>query len=247
MERVLHLGMLVVLSLFMPPPGLAEPPSRPFSSFDSAKKVARDAIYADHPIDFYCGCSFERSGRSSGTINRTSCGYQPRRNPARGAKMEWEHIVPAFYFGHARPCWSRGNARCVKNGKRYRGRECCAKVDKVFQRIEADLHNLAPSVGELNGDRSNLPYGLVSGEPRAYGACDFEIGGKPRVAEPADAVRGDAARIWLYMASTYGIKLTNAQRKVFQTWADGDPPDDWERLRDRRVAAAQGNKNAFVK
>lgn len=35
--------------------------------------------------------------------------------------------------------------------------------------MEADLHNLTPAVGELNGDRSNLPYGIVKGEPREYG------------------------------------------------------------------------------
>ncbi len=45
--------------------------------------------------------------------------------------------------------------------------------------MEAVLHNLAPSVGELNGDRSNHPYGIVEDEPREYGACDFEVGGSP--------------------------------------------------------------------
>jgi endonuclease I len=87
-------------------------------------------------------------------------------------------------------------------------------------------------VGELNGDRSNLPYGTVAGEEREYGACDFAIGGKPRVAQPPEGVRGDAARIWLYMADTYEIKMTAEQRKLFQAWSNIDPPDDWERLRE---------------
>jgi deoxyribonuclease-1 len=92
----------------------------------------------------------------------------------------------------------------------------CQPVDRAFRRIEADLHNLTPAVGELNGDRSNLPYGIVAGEPRLYGACNFEIGGKARVTEPREEVRGDAARIWLYMADSYKIKLGAAQRTLFE-------------------------------
>ena len=238
-------SFLVVL---LPSLALGEPPSKPFTSFDSAKKVARDAIYADRRTDFYCGCAFipNKTG-SGGTIDAKECGYTPRKNKKRGGILEWEHVVPAYYFGHTRACWSKGNAKCVKtDGKTYKGRECCGKVDKTFQRIEADLHNLTPAVGELNGDRSNLPYGMVDGEPRLYGACNFEIGGKPRVTEPPDNVRGDAARIWFYMSDTYKIKLTDAQRAMFEDWSRADPPDDWERLRDTRIESAQGNKNPFV-
>ena len=155
--------------------------------------------------------------------------------------------MPAYFFGHNRTCWKTGNAKCVKSdGTKYKGRECCAKADKTFRKIEADLHNLAPAVGELNGDRSNKPYGIVTGEPREYGTCNFEIGGSPKVTEPPDNVKGDAARIWLYMSDSYGIALTAAQRKMFGEWSSNDPPDAWERLRDRRVEAAQGNKNPFV-
>jgi len=57
---------------------------------------------------------------------------------------------------------------------------------------------------------------------RQYGACNFEIGGKPRVTEPREEVRGDAARIWLYMFDAYKIKLTAAQRDMFETWSKAD-------------------------
>lgn len=227
----------------------AEPPSRPFASFDKAKRVARDAIYAGHHSDFYCGCAFAANKTASGgVIDPAACGYKSRKNKTRGKVLEWEHVVPAYFFGHTRACWSKGHKECVTSkGKAFKGRECCARVDKTFKRIEADLHNLTPAVGELNGDRSNLPYGLVADEPRAYGACNFEIGGKPRVTEPPDEVRGDAARIWFYMVETYAIKITAPQRKLFMEWASSDPVDEWERLRNKRIAAAQGNMNSHVK
>jgi deoxyribonuclease-1 len=201
-----------------------------------------------HRTDFYCGCDFAANKRrSGGMIDPKRCGYVPRKNRARGKVLEWEHVVPAYYFGRTRVCWS-GHKRCVSSaGKRFKGRQCCARVDRTFKLIEADLHNLTPAVGELNGDRSNLPFGIVEGEPREYGACDFEIGGKPRVTEPREQVRGDAARIWLYMSETYAIKLTAAQRKMFSAWAQADPLDEWERLRDRRIRAAQGNSNPHVR
>ena len=82
---------------------------------------------------------------------------------------------------------------------------------------------------------------------RQYGACNFEIGGKPRVTEPREEVRGDAARIWLYMSDAYKIKLSAAQRDTFEAWSKEDPVDTWELLRDRRIEAVQGNKNPFVR
>lgn len=233
----------------LPALALGEPPPRPLGTFDAAKHVARDVIYADHRIDFYCGCAFTpNKTKSGGVIDATGCGYTPRKNKKRGRVLEWEHVMPAYFFGHTRACWAKGDAKCVKSdGKAFKGRECCGRVDETFKKIEADLHNLTPAVGELNGDRSNKPYGIVDGEPRAYGACDFEIGVKPSVTEPPDNVRGDAARIWLYMSDTYNIKLTPAQRKMFEEWSGADPVDEWERLRDTRIDAAQGNRNPFVK
>jgi deoxyribonuclease I len=88
---------------------------------------------------------------------------------------------------------------------------------------------------------------VVAGEPRLYGACNFEIGGTPKVTEPRDDVRGGAARIWLYMTATYKIRLTMAQRDMFEAWSKSDPVDEWEKLRDRRIEAVQGNKNPFVR
>jgi deoxyribonuclease-1 len=103
--------------------------------------------------------------------------------------MEREHVVPASRLGSDRVCWQ----------KHERFPECVRDDGSL-------LHNLVPSVGELNADRSSLPYGDVPGEPRAYGACDFEVAGG--VAEPAAVLRGDLARIYLAMDLWYGIGPT---------------------------------------
>lgn len=168
------------------------------------------------------------------------------RRPGKNARMGARGT--GSLLGKHRSCWKTGHTNCVtKTGQKYKGRDCCARVDRAFRRIEADLHNLVPAVGELNGDRSNLPYGIVDGEPRLYGACNFEIGGQPKRAEPGEEVRGDAARIWLYMSETYSISVSDTQRKMFESWSQADPVDRSERLRDRRIEAAQGNRNPFVR
>lgn len=227
----------------------ADAPSRPLSSFEAAKVAARNGIYSENHTDFYCACDWApNKTKSGGTIDASACGYKPRKNKARGRVLECEHVVPAAFFGQSRACWRKGHAKCVRSdGAVFKGRACCARVDRLFKRIEADLHNLTPAVGELNGDRSNLPYGIVDGERRQYGECNFEIGGKPRVAEPREEVRGDAARIWLYMADAYKIKPNAEQRQMFDAWSKADPVDRWERLRDLRIEYVQGNRNRYVR
>lgn len=243
----------VLLAFLLVGPSQAEPPSKPPASFGQAKKVARDHVYKDHLSTFYCACRFTPMGTTGGgAIDPSGCGYEPRKNSKRGNRLEWEHVMPASFFGRNRSCW-RGHPACLdRQGKPYRGRECCGKpgVDDGFRRIEADLHNLVPAVGELNADRSNHPFGVVSGEPREYGRCDFEVGKDSSggtVAEVEERLKGDVARIWLYMAQTYGVSLPEGYRKILEQWAEEDPISEWETERDRRIEEIQGNRNPFVR
>lgn len=123
-------------------------------SFSEAKVQARQKIYADQNQSeqgtLYCGCKWIWTGKTGGRVDLDSCGYVPRKNASRAARIEWEHIVPAWVMGHQRQCWQNG------------GRKNCTKTDPVFRVMEANLFNLAPAIGEVNGDRSNYLYGMVS-------------------------------------------------------------------------------------
>ncbi len=74
-------------------PAFAEHPT----SFSQAKRFARE-IYQDNQSTFYCGCSYDNDG----AIDAASCGYEPRKQPKRGERLEWEHVVSAWEIDHPR-------------------------------------------------------------------------------------------------------------------------------------------------
>ena len=224
---------LVTFLLFLLLPFYAYAESLPhgISSFSTAKKIAAK-VYHDQNESFYCGCRFDGK-----VVDPAECGYQPRKNAKRGARIEWEHVVPAHAFGHTRECWRE--AICTNSkGERYKGRRCCKKIDPVFRAMEADLQNLVPAVGELNGDRANYSFNMIEGEPRAYGEFDFEVDFKRRVTEPRAEVRGDIARIYFYMRDSYGLPISRKQHQLFEVWDRQDPISEWEIERQRRILDA---------
>jgi len=231
--------MLVVLIGLMPLSSMADG-NDSGNSFRQAKKQMVK-VYSDHRTTFYAGCSYGKKGH----VKAGSCGYTARKNKKRGKKIEWEHVVPAWAFGHALQCWQ--NKVCTTSkGRQYKGRKCCGRSNETFRAMESDMHNLVPAIGELNGDRSNFRFGLIGGEPRRYGDVDFEVDFKQRIAEPAHEVRGDIARTYFYMQKVYGLNISKKQRRLFDVWDREDPVDAWEVWRNKKIMAIQGNSNPFV-
>ncbi len=200
-------------------------------SFSKSKRLLVE-IYQANPVSFYCGCDYHTKGKKL-VPDWDSCGYTPRKNANRAARIEWEHVVPAWAFGHQLQCWQEG------------GRKACKK-DPVFRQMEADLHNLVPAIGEVNGDRSNFSFAALAGEPRVYGQCDMEVDFKGRKVEPPENRQGDIARTYYYMRDQYGLKISAKQEKLFAAWNRQDPVDSWELQRNQLITAVQGNENAFV-
>lgn len=222
-------GLLTILTLFVSQIAYAEPPA----SLSKAKRIASAMIYQDHQSTFYCRCDYDTDEKIN-SVDLASCGYQPRKNEGMAKRVTWEHVVPAWHFGHQRQCWQNG------------GRKNCRKHDPVFRQMENDLHNLVPAIGETNNDRSNYKYGMIEDETRQYGRCDFEVDFKARTAEPADAIRGDIARIYFYMRDEYPLRISRQQTQLFDAWAKLDPVDQWECEKNRRVGQIQGNLNPYI-
>ncbi len=241
--RKIVLAALVLV--FLAAPALAQEGVP--ASWTVTKNVLQSIVYADHRTTFYCGCTFEENGDRAGTIDLNSCGYRPRSNGGRANRMEVEHVLPISWVGYSESCWTDGHPDCVDTkGESYAGRRCCYKVSENFRTAHNDLHNLVPSVGEINGDRSYYPYGLVDGEIRNYGSCDFEVDRRTNTVEPAEPIRGDAARMSLYMIDRYGASVSAEFYQLMTDWDRLDPPDEWEFERNERISNVQGNGNPWV-
>lgn len=205
----------------------------PPTSFSNAKRELR-VIYNDHPETFYCGCVISWSKRNNGVPDLKSCGYQVRKNASRANSIEWEHVVPAHTFGQQRACWRAG------------GRKNCAANDPVFRQMEADMFNLVPAIGEVNGDRSNFRFGVLPAASGQHGRCPVKIDFQQRVVEPRSEIRGEIARINFYMYDRYNLRMSKQQEQLFLAWHKQYPVSAWERRRDARIAKVTGYSNPFV-
>lgn len=207
-------------------------------SFSKSKKILLKLYKRQgKQVTFYCGCSY--TGK---TVDHGSCGYKPKRPfyksgkvNKRAHRIEWEHVVPAHAFAKSFPEYKAGCKR-----------KCLKKNNPAFARMEADLYNLVPAIGEVNGNRSNYSMAMISGEKRKYGQCDVEI--EKRKVEPRPEVRGNVARTYMYMNWAYpgrGI-ISKKNRKLFEAWSKADPVDQWECKRAKLIKSIQGNENPFV-
>lgn len=202
-------------------------------SFGRSKRLLATVVYPNHQKAFYSNCDYTIKEKKLIPLPKT-CGFHYRKNKNRAERIEWEHIVPAWHFGHQLQCWQKG------------GRMACRQTNAKFKKMEADMHNLVPAIGEINGDRNNFKYGMIEGEKRVYGKVNMEISFGDKKAEPRDNVFGDIARTYFYMRDEYGLKISNAQEKMFIAWNNLDPVSPWEQERNAIIKKLQGTENLYI-
>ena len=198
---------------------------------------------------FYCGCTITRSGDSGGDVDLASCAYEDQGNLNRARRMEWEHIVPASRLGQGRACWTTGLPACRDaNGAIDPGRNCCEKADPLYQMMSNDPVNLAPVIGEVNGIRSNFPFGdLPDGVGITFGAqCGMAVDPTSDTAEPPDSRKGDVARVTAYMSRAYGLPVSAQEAATLSRWMELDPVSDEEIAINQAIAASGHRPNPFV-
>ncbi|MFG2553017.1 endonuclease I family protein [Streptomyces sp. NPDC048581] len=123
-----------------------------------------------------------------------------------------------------------------------------------------DLHHLRPEDVQVNSIRGNKDFD--------NGGSSFTNSGgsltDSNSFEPRDAVKGDVARMILYMAVRYegddswpdlepndavtnGSVPYHGRLSVLKAWSDEDPPDSFEERRNEVIYDSyQGNRNPFI-
>ena len=204
------------------------------ANFRQAKKQLVKIIHKlDKPKTIYCGCDIVLT-KNGYYPNLGSCGYKVRKNTKRANRIEAEHIVSAHEFGSKFSCWVAG------------GRQNCTENDRNFAKMEGDLHNLYPAIGEVNGDRRNYKFKEVVKGKSPYGKCQMVIDTKRQVAMIPKRAQGQVARAYLYMADRYNLPLDPEHINLFNRWNKQNKPTKNECLYNKYVAKVQGNDNPFV-
>jgi len=207
-------------------------------------KIILFRIHKERALTLYCRCKIV--GKE---IDLKSCDYRPAKKGKRSHRLEWEHVVPAEAFGQSFQEWREGAPECKTRGRKYKGRRC-AKKNAEFSRMEADLYNLFPEVGELNGLRSNYSMAEVSALGKfagvTFGGCKARI--FQSKFEPMDFAKGTAARAYLYMDWAYpghGI-ISDKNRKLFEAWDKLHPIEKWECDLYSEIKKIQTNENPIL-
>ena len=108
------------------------------------------------------------------------------------------------------------------------------------------MHNLQPSIGEVNGDRSNYRYSQFTKTFNQYGQFQTAVDFKQRQFQPREEIRGVIARTYFYMQDKYNINLSDSESKLMTAWNEMYPPEKWECERNKKIEQIQGNDNRFI-
>lgn len=185
------LSFLALVSSFAPV--MADPVP---TSWTDARKQATARWLGNGTL--YCGCQWRSNGKGGGRI-AGDCGWRSSRYSNRASRIEWEHIVPASWLAGHMQCWQ--SPESVTGCSGLSGRKCCERHAPEARRRIFDIDNLAPTIGAANAERSAEAYGLITGENRAFGSCDFES--DRYLTEPRPASRPYIASVVLTMMQRY--------------------------------------------
>lgn len=233
--NIIIIVIIIVKSLWQQPNFKPKLPNK----YLSVNKLAYQ-IHINHAKTFYCDCSYQDK-----IIDLSSCGYKVNNNFKRASSLEWEHIVPVSILAQNFACWQQ--PICCDGQHCYKGRSCCEKIDNTYRRMAADLHNLVPEIGELNGLRGNYSFSeLPHIDFKQFGSCRFKIDHKLRQVEAYGYKKGIIARAYLYMAKRYTINLEPSAQNLYLNWNKQYPPTKWEITWNNQVNFVQGTDNEFI-
>lgn len=109
---------------------------------------------------------------------------------------------------------------CVKyNGATHSGARCCREKDSLYRAYDRDIFNIMPVVKE----RPSMDV------------------------EPPLHIRGNIARVYLYMNAQYGLNLSYKEQLLYLKWHNEDKVDEKECAVHKQIFQIQGRSNPWIK
>lgn len=118
----------------------------------------------------------------------------------------------------------------------------CMRDSDDYNTIASDLHNIVPAKAFFEVKRTATVFGILD---ESIDADDCGLRRKLHVIEPPEHLKGDIARVIMYMNERYGLPIIG-NRSDLESWSLIDPPSDEEILRNQRVTELQGYGNTLV-
>ena len=229
----------------------ADVPLEYYKSVNGKKKVElksafRNVIKKATVLDYGSGtdhtwAGFYQTDRFNGNQVRDRYSYEvfyfPSNHVSAASGMNIEHSFPKSWWG--------GN------------------TNQAYK----DLYNLMPCESGINSSKSNYAMGKVTNVTVTNGCTKVGKGSAGsrtcNLWEPADEWKGDFARNYFYMVTTYsdltwtseGLNMLEQDEwptlqpwayRLFMEWSRQDPVDEIEKQRNEAVCNIQGNRNPFI-
>lgn len=127
-------------------------------------------------------------------------------------------IVPEELVAENLECYTQD--LCINlSGKGHHGIKCCKKIDKLYKQYERDIYNVM-------GVEKSTPYLDIT---------------------PPLAIRGNIARVYLYMHEVYKLNLTEAQYKIYELWDKEDAVNLKECRIHSQISEVHSRSNPWIK
>ena len=127
-------------------------------------------------------------------------------------------IVPEELVAENLACYTKDLCTNM-SGKLYHGVKCCNKIDPFYQQYERDIFNVM-------GIEKDTPYTDIV---------------------PPLHVRGNIARVYLYMKEVYKINLSETQVKMYEKWNEEDRVDEKECHIHQQISKIHERENPWIK
>ncbi len=189
------------------------------------------------PHTFFCQLPISPEGK----VTFQACGYCPIEQ----VSVVRMPIVPTEWLAKDLPCYQ--HKLCSKpNSFFYKGLSCCKKIDVFYQRMSQDLHNWVPEMKHTKQLRAQHTPAVLANVTPALGCHELQVDKKRHLIHIPEAQRGAFARIYLYMADTYHLKLEKDLRTTLESWHDSYGVTAWEKNRNRLIYNEQGTYNKRI-
>lgn len=118
----------------------------------------------------------------------------------------------------------------------------CKRESPEYSQILSDLHNIVPADAYFDFKRKTSNFGVAD---ETIEANECGIKKTFQIIEPPNTIKGDIARIIVYMHTTYNLPLKQPVADLL-LWNQIDPPSQEEISRNDKIKMIQGTSNAYI-